>query len=381
MNAMSAVPKPAVAPATGTVELAGIAKRYPNGTLAVNGIDLRIEGGTYCCLLGPSGCGKTTLLRMIAGHENPTEGAIRIDGTNVVGQSPRARGTAMMFQSYALFPHLTVRDNVAFSLRVRGVSRDARYAEADRVIEQVQLGALTDRLPGQLSGGQQQRVALARAIITKPRVLLLDEPLSALDEFLRLQMRAELKDMQKSLGITFIHVTHTQLEAVAVADQVVVMAHGSVRQSADARGIYAEPHSAYVARFMGGQNVLAARVEGRAGDTITLSGAEGQTFLISVRGDHVKTGDMLTFAVRRDHIRLTRAAIDGSAPPNCVTGPIRAIEYQGTFVKVTLAAGAATGGEFVVYLEEGGYFRTPFMVGETVACSWSAEDAQVVAAD
>jgi putative spermidine/putrescine transport system ATP-binding protein len=381
MNAMSAAPKPAVTPAIGTVELAGIAKRYPNGTLAVNGIDLRIAGGTYCCLLGPSGCGKTTLLRMIAGHENPTDGEIRIDGADVVGQSPRARGTAMMFQSYALFPHLTVRDNVAFSLRVRGMSRDARMAEADRVIDQVQLGALSERLPGQLSGGQQQRVALARAIITKPRVLLLDEPLSALDEFLRLQMRAELKDMQKSLGITFIHVTHTQLEAVAVADQVVVMAHGSVRQSGDARGIYAEPHSAYVARFMGGQNVLVGRVEATAAGTVTLSGAGSKTFTIHFKEGQAKAGDMVSFAVRRDHIRLTRAATDGSAPTNCVIGSIRAIEYQGTFVKVTLAADAGTGGEFVVYLEEGGYFRTPFMVGETVACSWSPEDAQVVAAD
>jgi putative spermidine/putrescine transport system ATP-binding protein len=381
MNALAAAPKPAVTPAIGTVELAGIAKRYPNGTLAVNGIDLRIEGGTYCCLLGPSGCGKTTLLRMIAGHENPTDGEIRIDGANVVGQSPRARGTAMMFQSYALFPHLTVRDNVAFSLRVRGMARDARMAEADRVIEQVQLGALADRLPGQLSGGQQQRVALARAIITKPRVLLLDEPLSALDEFLRLQMRAELKDMQKSLGITFIHVTHTQLEAVAVADQVVVMAHGSVRQSADARGIYAEPHSAYVARFMGGQNVLTGRVTAIAVGAVTLAGVDGRTFLIRVREGQAKLGDAITFAVRRDHIRLTRAATLASAPQNCVTGPIRAIEYQGTFVKATLAADPAAGSEFVVYLEEGGYFKTPVMVGETVACSWSAEDAQVVTAD
>jgi putative spermidine/putrescine transport system ATP-binding protein len=187
--------------------------------------------------------------------------------------------------------------------------------------------------------------------------------------------------MQKSLGITFIHVTHTQLEAVAVADQVVVMAHGSVRQSADARGIYAEPQSAYVARFMGGQNVLAGRVEGIADGTVTLSGAHGETFLLRAREGEAKTGDTVTFAVRRDHVTLRRPAVDGSAPPNCVTGPIRAIEYQGTFVKVTLAADAAAGSEFVVYLEEGGYFRTPFMVGEPVACSWNAEDAQMVAAE
>src|SRR5260370_945966 len=247
----------------GEIELAAVTKRFGD-TVAVDGVSLRIEDGTYCCLLGPSGCGKTTILRMIAGHEAPTDGEIVIGGDNVAGQSPSQRGTAMMFQSYALFPHLTVRDNIAFALRARGVAKMERYRDADRVIEQVQLSSLANRLPAQLSGGQQQRVALARAIVTKPRVLLLDEPLSALDEFLRLQMRSELRQMQMQLGITFIHVTHTQLEAVAVADQVVVMEKGRIEQTSSARGIYAEPRSAYVARFMGGQNVLAGELEGLA---------------------------------------------------------------------------------------------------------------------
>ena len=219
----------------GEVVLAGLSKRFADGPSAVDNIDLRIEPGTYCCLLGPSGCGKTTMLRMIAGHESPSEGAILLDGKNVIDRSPRERGTAMMFQNYALFPHLSVRDNVAFSLRVRGVDKKERLREADRVIEQVQLSALASRLPGQLSGGQQQRVALARAIVMRPTVLLLDEPLSALDEFLRLQMRGELRGMQRELGITFVHVTHTQLEAIAVADQVVVMDRGRIAQSASPR--------------------------------------------------------------------------------------------------------------------------------------------------
>ena len=220
---------PAKRTGKGWIELAGIYKRYPDGTVAVDGVNIVIEDGSYCCLLGPSGCGKTTMLRMIAGHEAPTAGEIVIGGENVVGLSPRQRGTAMMFQNYALFPHLSVRDNIAFSMRVRGVGKKERYQEADRVIEQVQLTELANRLPAQLSGGQQQRVALARAIVTKPRVLLLDEPLSALDEYLRLQMRSELREMQQRLGITFIHVTHTQLEAVAVADQVIVMNTGPHR--------------------------------------------------------------------------------------------------------------------------------------------------------
>jgi putative spermidine/putrescine transport system ATP-binding protein len=363
----------------GAVELAGIAKRYPNGALAVDGINLRIDGGSYCCLLGPSGCGKTTMLRMIAGHENPTDGEILIDGINVVGQPPRVRGTAMMFQNYALFPHLSVRDNVAFSLRVRGISRRERYREADRMIEQVQLTELATRQPLQLSGGQQQRVALARAIITRPRVLLLDEPLSALDEFLRLQMRAELKEMQQRLGITFVHVTHTQLEAVAVADQVVVMAQGRIVQAANAREIYAEPNSTYVAQFMGGQNVLAGRLETIAGDLGTLVGEHGERFAMQMDGLRALVGQTLYFAVRRDHVRLEPRTAGEAAPMNSVTGRVRAIEYQGTFVKVTLeSTSSTTGGLFVAYVEEGNYFRSPIAVGERVTARWNVGDVHPV---
>ena len=249
---------------SGEVDLRGITKTF--GTLtAVDSIDLRIEGGTYCCLLGPSGCGKTTILRMIAGHETPTAGDVLIGAGSVLGQRPVQRGTAMMFQSYALFPHLTVLDNVAFRLKMQGVAKRERRAQAHEVLEKVHLEELAERMPAQLSGGQQQRVALARAIITNPRVLLLDEPLSALDEFLRLQMRGELRRMQRELGITFIHVTHTQLEAIAVADQVVVMDQGHIVQASSSEDVYARPNSAYVARFMGGHNVLHGIVQSVGG--------------------------------------------------------------------------------------------------------------------
>jgi putative spermidine/putrescine transport system ATP-binding protein len=367
----------------GEVELAGIHKRYGDGTVAVDGINLRIASGTYCCLLGPSGCGKTTMLRMIAGHESPTGGEILIDGGNVVGQSPRQRGTAMMFQSYALFPHLSVRDNVAFSLRVRGVGRTERFREADRVIEQVQLTELAERLPAQLSGGQQQRVALARAIITRPRVLLLDEPLSALDEFLRLQMRSELRDLQRQLGITFIHVTHTQLEAVAVADQVVVMDRGHIVQSDPARTVYAEPRSAYVARFMGGQNVLSGKLERVADGVATLRGDGGQEFRLRISGGARPAGQRLQFSVRRDHVRLAKAAAGTPPSFNAIAGIVRAVEYQGTFVKVTIRPDAA--GEkddaFVAYVEEGAYFAAPIGIADRVRAWWELDEMHALAAE
>ena len=245
----------------GHIELAGVVKSFDGLVNAVDGVNIKIPNGSYCCLLGPSGCGKTTILRMIAGHEDPTAGEILIGGENVVGLPPVARRTAMMFQSYALFPHLSVRDNIAFALRVRGMSKAERYKAADAMMEKVRLTEFADRLPAQLSGGQQQRVALARAAITEPRVLLLDEPLSALDEHLRIQMRQELRHMQRDLGITFVHVTHTQLEAIALADLVVVMENGKIRQAGSAREVYASPKDRYVAKFLGGQNVLTGRVQ------------------------------------------------------------------------------------------------------------------------
>ncbi len=217
------------------VELVAVTKRFGE-TAAVDTVSLRIPAGSYCCLLGPSGCGKTTTLRMIAGHEEASEGDIILGSENITYLPPAARGTAMMFQSYALFPHLDCTDNVAFSLRMRGVDKEKRRARALDMLKRVQMETFAGRLPAQLSGGQQQRVALARALITDPQVLLLDEPLSALDPFLRVKMREELKALQTRLGISFIHVTHSQDEAMALADLVVVMNHGRIEQAATARG-------------------------------------------------------------------------------------------------------------------------------------------------
>jgi putative spermidine/putrescine transport system ATP-binding protein len=379
--ATSLKPAPAAAStAQGGIVLAGIGKRYADGTTAVDGVDLRIEPGSYCCLLGPSGCGKTTMLRMIAGHENPTDGSVLIDGRNVSRLSPRARGTAMMFQSYALFPHLSVRDNVAFALRVRGISKKERLHEADRVIEQVQLTALSERLPAQLSGGQQQRVALARAIVMRPTVLLLDEPLSALDEFLRLQMRGELRRMQRALGITFVHVTHTQLEAIAVADQVVVMDKGRIAQSAPPHEIYSQPRTEYVASFIGGQNVLHGRVTALESSRMSLEGP-GRTRYVLPRGARpMSVGATVSFAVRRDRMSVCVHDDNVALDPNTVLGHVSDLEYQGIYMKVSVQSDDPAASVCVVYVEENAFLLTPVSIGQRVRCRWAIDEAHGLAA-
>jgi putative spermidine/putrescine transport system ATP-binding protein len=239
-----------------SLELAALTKLYGN-TVAVDAIDLKVPADSYCCLLGPSGCGKTSTLRLVAGHETASSGDIIIGTKNVTEMPPADRGTAMMFQSYALFPHLNAADNVAFSLKMRGVPKAERRAKAMEMLALVDMTRYAERLPAQLSGGQQQRAALARALITKPQILLLDEPLSALDPFLRIKVRTELKRLQKELGISFVHVTHSQDEAMALADLIVVMNAGRIEQSGSPRDVFNAPRTAFVAQFMGGHNVIA----------------------------------------------------------------------------------------------------------------------------
>jgi putative spermidine/putrescine transport system ATP-binding protein len=363
----------------GKIELVNVTKRFaPSARPAVANLDLIVDDGAYVCLLGPSGCGKTTILRMIAGHETPTDGRVLIGGRNVVGLPPVKRGTAMMFQSYALFPHRSVLDNVGFALKMRGVAKSARHAKARELLEKVRLEAFAQRLPSELSGGQQQRVALARALITNPRVLLLDEPLSALDEYLRLQMRGELRRMQRELGITFVHVTHTQLEAIGVADTVVVMELGRIEQAASARDIFLAPRTAYVARFMGGQNVLSGTVErvtdGRA---LAVTGTAAR-LEISLGGMGIALGEPVSAAVRRDRVTVRRPASGEKWRDlvNSVDGEVHAIENQGSWVKITIDLGGDQ--EFVANVAENDYFADPIDIGERAVASWQPGDVRLL---
>jgi putative spermidine/putrescine transport system ATP-binding protein len=320
------------------VELVSVSKRYGE-TLAVDRISLRIPRASYCCLLGPSGCGKTSTLRMIAGHEGITDGDIRIGDIDVAGLPPRNRGTAMMFQNYALFPHLSCLDNVAFSLKMRGVAKAERHRRAGEFLALVHMQDYAARLPAQLSGGQQQRVALARALIMQPQVFLLDEPLSALDPFLRVQMRQELKRLQRKLGISFIHVTHSQEEAMALADLLVVMEGGHIRQSGTPREVFERPCSEFIARFIGGHNVL-----------------PGQNGSIAVRAD-----------------RCT-LAMDAGGPG--LTGRVAGIEYHGSVVRVALTT--EDGIEAAALLPDQVFYRHSIRVGDPATLTWPPEAAHAL---
>ncbi len=310
------------------LDLIDLEKRYGE-TIAVRGINLSLPENTYCCLLGPSGCGKTSLLRMIAGHEDITNGTVFLDNQNISNEPPAARSTSMMFQSYALFPHLKVIDNVAFALKIMGIGKTERHARAMELLESVQLHTMSQRYPSQLSGGQQQRVALARALITKPKLLLLDEPLSALDPFLRIEMRSELKLLQRQLGITFVHVTHSQEEAMALADVILVMNDGEVEQQGSPIELFTKPRNTFVARFIGGHNVIES---------------EG-----------------LPVSIREDRIKLTPGGSDK------VTG----VEFLGSVVRLKVISDR---GPLTVVQSDMEFTKSKLDLGDQVKASWLKKD-------
>jgi putative spermidine/putrescine transport system ATP-binding protein len=355
--------------AQGDLEVVKLTKRYGDA-LAVDSIDLKVPAGTYSCLLGPSGCGKTSTLRMVAGHEDASDGDIVLSSTVVTDLPPAKRGTAMMFQSYALFPHLDLIDNVAFSLKMKGVEKAPRQAKALEMLTLMQMEGYASRRPAQLSGGQQQRVALARALITDPEALLLDEPLSALDPFLKIRMRAELKKLQTRLGITFVHVTHSQEEAMALADLIVVMNNGRIEQAATPREVFERPATAFVARFMGDHNVVTGSARSAADGVVRFQVPGGSSFAAS--GAPLEAGAPVDAGIRTDHVRLGPPTVEGLG----FTGIVSNIEYRGASVKLSVDGAGIE--DFTAIVDDKSFFAKPVAVGDAVPLHWDAEDAIIL---
>jgi spermidine/putrescine transport system ATP-binding protein len=357
------------------VRLIDVTKRFGD-VVAVDRVSLDIERGTFFSLLGPSGCGKTTTLRMIGGFEEPDDGRIELDGRNVAGQPPYRRDVNTVFQSYALFPHLDVFENVAYGLRRKGVPKPEIGTRVNEVLELVDLPGLQRRKISQLSGGQQQRVALARALVNSPRVLLLDEPLGALDLKLRKQMQLELKRIQNEVGITFIYVTHDQEEAMTMSNGLAVMRLGRVDQVGSPADVYEHPATEFVASFLGASNLLPGTVEDREGELGIVALTSGEKVRVPGRalngaGPKVKVG------VRPEKIRI----LPGSEPPeegdNTVRGRLRISTYVG--VSSQYEVETPTGTTMTVYEQNlGGPGKWAPAPGEEVLLAWHPEHTFVV---
>jgi spermidine/putrescine transport system ATP-binding protein len=307
----------------GDVELIELAKRFGD-TVAVNGIDLHIPAGEFFSLLGPSGCGKTTTLRLIAGFEQPTGGRIVLDGRDMARTPPHHRNVNTVFQSYALFPFLSVFDNVAFGLRYKRIPKSEKAMKVQRALALVQLEGFEKRRPNQLSGGQQQRVALARALVLNPSVLLLDEPLGALDAKLRKALQIELKALQETVGITFLYVTHDQEEALTMSDRLAVMASGRIQQIGSPAEVYEEPSTAYVADFLGVSNLMSALGDG--GGRVCL----GDFQFMAARGDLGARGP-IRIVIRPERVRLED---QGTSGDNRIPGMVERVLYVGSTIQV-----------------------------------------------
>jgi spermidine/putrescine transport system ATP-binding protein len=346
--------------------LSGLTKRFGDMT-AVDALDLEIEAGAFFALLGPSGCGKTTTLRMIGGFEDPTEGRVQLGGVEVTHLPPFKRDVNTVFQSYALFPHLDVQHNVAFGLQRRKVEKREVQRRVAEVLELTQLTGFEKRKPGQMSGGQQQRVALARALVNRPKALLLDEPLGALDLRLRRQLQLELKRIQQEVGITFVHVTHDQEEAMTMADEIAVMNEGRVEQRGSALELYEQPRTAFVANFLGNSNLLDGEMVGQeefrtsSGQRILVLAASNGGGRIGVRPEK------LTLVSGEDDIP------DGAV--NVLHGQVTVASFLGTAIQYVVTT--AEGEELMVV--EQNRSHEPVAPGRDVRLAWRPEDTFVVA--
>jgi ABC-type Fe3+/spermidine/putrescine transport system ATPase subunit len=357
------------------LDLVALTKVFPGGTVAVEDVDLHVDHGEYVVLLGPSGCGKTTTLRMIGGHEFPTEGDIVLDGQSLVSLAPHKRPTTTVFQHFALFPHRSVLDNVEFGLKMHGVQKDERRKQAMDALEMVGLTELADRKPRALSGGQQQRVALARVLVTKPKALLLDEPLGDLDRLLQLRMRVELRNLQRQLGLMFIHVTHNQEEALSMADRIVVMNDARIQQIADPLTIATRPETELVARFMGDNNIISGRVVERSGDRIVVAGGGDVRASVLAPGDTRAVGDEALVSVRAAAVEVD----DGAAPAaaNSAQCEILFVEFLGDLVKLHLSVG---GERMLAKVPGERYPAFRGREGDSIRIRWKEEDGQLLRA-
>jgi spermidine/putrescine ABC transporter ATP-binding subunit len=349
------------------VRFVGVEKEF-GGTVALHRLDLKIERGTFFSLLGPSGCGKTTTLRLVAGFEQPTSGQIFIHGQDVTGLPAHRRNFGMVFQSFALFPHMTVAENVGFGLRMRRTDRDSIQARVANALEMVALGGFGARYPHQLSGGQQQRVALARAIVFEPDVLLLDEPLSALDKLLREQMQVELRHLQRRLGTTAIFVTHDQEEALTMSDTVAVMNDGRVLQAGAPRDIYEKPASEFVASFLGASNILPATIRGRDGADAVVDLGGALLKLQVPPGMVAMDGTAIRVSLRPEKIRITS---DGA-----VSATVSEIVYRGAQTHVYMDM---NGAPLAAHFSNASVAPSTLMPGDTIRLAWD-EGSMVVLA-
>ena len=351
----------------GSVELVDVTKRYGD-VVAVDKINLEVNAGEFLSLLGPSGCGKTTTLRMLAGFEQPDAGFIRISGEYVQGVPPHKRDVNTVFQHYALFPHMSVAENVAYGLRQKGVNKSEIATRVTEALDMVQMSKLAERRPRQMSGGQQQRVAVARALVNRPSILLLDEPLGALDRKLREEMQIELKLLQTRLGITFVFVTHDQEEAMSMSDRIAIMLDGHVEQLADPETVYEHPTTAFVAGFVGRNNFW----QGVATEH-GLQAEDGTVFVASRPEEDVPNGEPDLSAVRPECIHLTSA--QPTQTENVVQATVAGVSYYGDVLQYVLRTRTR---DLLVLVPRTNPER--FKLGDTAWCSWAAEDVYLFSA-
>jgi spermidine/putrescine transport system ATP-binding protein len=358
-----------------SVRLQGVSKRFGNLT-AVREMDLDIPRGEFFTMLGPSGCGKTTTLRIIAGFEDPTEGTVLLDGEDVTRLPPFKRATNTVFQTYALFPHLSVERNVAFGLQRKRVSKEEIRRRVSEELERVGLAAHANRKPRQLSGGQQQRVALARALVNRPAVLLLDEPLGALDLKLRKQLQVELKRIQQDVGITFVYVTHDQEEALTMSDRIAVMNHGVIEQLGEPEEIYERPRTTFVAGFIGVSNLMPGEVVSTGTGTVELRLDAGVTVRTGAAG--VSVGERAHAVVRPEKLQLRRA--NGAAPDGraSVDGQVESSLYLGTATQVIVRLKDDTRMTVLVPNTDEEARRQLPAAGDPARLTWSSDNIHMV---